>query len=186
MNLLLEYYYKKKTSHYKCFLCYYFSLYRFKTVSLLVTNFPVQGEWNKYYHLMHQHRAAYLSGRPMTWIYIREVYRLFSWFSSGSGILSSTRSHPFPSKSLSGQHPWPVIHSVIVIKVTKSRVKWAEHVARIWVMRSPYKIVVIKREGMRPLWTPKRTYAWENNIKMCLKEIGYEVVCWIHLAQNRD
>jgi hypothetical protein len=27
---------------------------------------------------------------------------------------------------------------------------------------------------------------WEDNIKMDLREIGWEVVDWMHLAQDRD
>jgi len=27
---------------------------------------------------------------------------------------------------------------------------------------------------------------WEDNIRMDLKEIGWEIVDWIHLAQDRD
>jgi hypothetical protein len=29
-------------------------------------------------------------------------------------------------------------------------------------------------------------YRWEDNIKMYLREIRWEVVDWIHLAQDRD
>jgi hypothetical protein len=36
----------------------------------------------------------------------------------------------------------------------------------------------------RPLIRPRRS--WENNIKGDLKEIGFEGVDWIHLAQGRD
>jgi hypothetical protein len=35
-----------------------------------------------------------------------------------------------------------------------------------------------------PLGTPVRR--WEDNIKMDLREIGWEIVEWIHLAQDRD
>jgi hypothetical protein len=36
----------------------------------------------------------------------------------------------------------------------------------------------------RPLRRPRRR--WEDNIKMDLREIGWEVVDWLHLAQDRD
>jgi hypothetical protein len=39
-------------------------------------------------------------------------------------------------------------------------------------------------EGRRPLGRPRRR--WEDNIKMDLREIGFEDVVWIHLAQDRD
>jgi hypothetical protein len=51
-------------------------------------------------------------------------------------------------------------------------------------MRSVYKILVLESEGKRPLRRPRRR--WEDNIRMDLKEIGWEGVCWIDLAQDRD
>jgi len=51
-------------------------------------------------------------------------------------------------------------------------------------MRNAYKILVGKPEGKRPLGRPRRR--WEDNIRMDLREIGWEVVYWIHLAQDRD
>jgi hypothetical protein len=50
-------------------------------------------------------------------------------------------------------------------------------------MKNAYKILVgnLKEE---PLW--RSNHIWEDNIKMDLKEIGPEVVDWIHLAQNTD
>jgi hypothetical protein len=43
--------------------------------------------------------------------------------------------------------------------------------------------LVGKPEGKRPLRTPK--HRWENNIKMYVKEMGFEGMDWIHLAQDR-
>jgi hypothetical protein len=37
---------------------------------------------------------------------------------------------------------------------------------------------------MRPLGRPRRR--WVDNIKMDLKEIGWDGVVWIHMAQDRD
>jgi hypothetical protein len=45
-------------------------------------------------------------------------------------------------------------------------------------------ILVGKTEGKRPLGRPK--YRWVNNIKMDLREIGWDGMDWIHLAQDRD
>jgi hypothetical protein len=39
-------------------------------------------------------------------------------------------------------------------------------------------------EGKRPLGRPRRR--WEDNTRMYLREIGWEIVDWIHLAQDRD
>jgi hypothetical protein len=51
-------------------------------------------------------------------------------------------------------------------------------------MRNAYKILIGKLEGKRPVARPRRR--WEDIIRIDLREIGWEVVEWIHLAQNRD
>jgi hypothetical protein len=47
-----------------------------------------------------------------------------------------------------------------------------------------YRLVVGKPEGKTPLERPRRR--WKNGIGMDLREIGWGVVEWIHLAQYRD
>jgi hypothetical protein len=49
---------------------------------------------------------------------------------------------------------------------------------------SPYRILVGKPEGKRPLGRPRRK--WVVNVKMDLREIGWDGVDWIGLAQDRD
>jgi hypothetical protein len=51
-------------------------------------------------------------------------------------------------------------------------------------MRNSFKILVRKFEEKRPLRRPR--YRWDNNIRMDLREIGWEDVDWIHLAQDSD
>jgi hypothetical protein len=51
-------------------------------------------------------------------------------------------------------------------------------------VRDAYNILVERPEGRRPLGRPRRR--GEDNIKMDLREIGFEDVDWIHLAQDRD
>ena len=46
------------------------------------------------------------------------------------------------------------------------------------------KVVVVKPEGKRPLWRPRRR--WDDNIKMDLQEVGCGGMDWIDLAQDRD
>jgi hypothetical protein len=41
-----------------------------------------------------------------------------------------------------------------------------------------------KPAGKRPLGKP--ICRWEDNIRMDLKETGWKVVDWMHLAQDRD
>jgi len=50
--------------------------------------------------------------------------------------------------------------------------------------RGVYRVLVVKREGTRPLGRPRRR--WEDNIKMDLQEVGCWGVDWIELAQDRD
>jgi hypothetical protein len=51
-------------------------------------------------------------------------------------------------------------------------------------MRNPYKILVGKTEGNRQLKKPWNR--WEDNIKMDLNKILWNVVDWIHLAGDTD
>jgi hypothetical protein len=72
----------------------------------------------------------------------------------------------------------------IVRVVKSSRMRWAEHVARIGEGRSVYRVQVGKPEGKRPLGRPRRR--WEDNIKMDLQEVGGSFGDWMELAQDRD
>jgi hypothetical protein len=53
------------------------------------------------------------------------------------------------------------------IRMTKSRMTWAEHVARMREKRNMYTVLVGKPEGKRPLG--KARHRWQNNIQMDLK-----------------
>jgi hypothetical protein len=50
--------------------------------------------------------------------------------------------------------------------------------------RNAYRILVEKSEGKRPLGRPRRR--WVVNIKIGLREIGWDGIDWIELAQDRD
>jgi hypothetical protein len=50
--------------------------------------------------------------------------------------------------------------------------------------RNAYRILVGKLEGRRPLGRPKRRGV--KNIKMDLREMGWDGMDGIHLAQDRD
>ncbi|KAJ4441904.1 hypothetical protein ANN_11764 [Periplaneta americana] len=62
--------------------------------------------------------------------------------------------------------------------------RWAGHVARMGESRNAYSVLVGRPEGKRPLGRPRRR--WENNIKVDLREVGYDDREWINLAQDRD
>jgi hypothetical protein len=72
-----------------------------------------------------------------------------------------------------------------IIRMIKSRrMRWEGHVARMGEKRNAYRILVGKPEGKRPLGRPRRR--WVDNIKIDLREIGWDGMDWIDLAQNRD
>jgi hypothetical protein len=72
-----------------------------------------------------------------------------------------------------------------IIRVIKSRRKrWDGRVARMGGMTNVYNILVGEPEGKRPLGTLGRK--WEDNIKMDLRKVGWEIVDWMHLAQDSE
>jgi hypothetical protein len=50
--------------------------------------------------------------------------------------------------------------------------------------RNAYRISVGNPEGKRPLGRPR--HRWVDNIKMDLREIGWDGMDWIDPAQDRD
>jgi hypothetical protein len=71
-----------------------------------------------------------------------------------------------------------------IVKVIKSRrMRWAGHGARMGEGRGVDKVLVGGLEGKSPLRRPRRR--WEDNIKLDLREMGFERENWIKLAQNR-
>jgi hypothetical protein len=74
------------------------------------------------------------------------------------------------------------------------RRRWAGHVARMGEKRNSYRILVGKPKCRRTLGRPRRR--WVVNIKIHLREIGWDRMGWdgmgwngmdcIDLAQDRD
>jgi hypothetical protein len=60
--------------------------------------------------------------------------------------------------------------SPIIIRVFKSRMTWAGHVARMGEKRGTYKVLVGKPEKKRSFGRPR--HRWEYNTKMYLQEVG--------------
>jgi hypothetical protein len=50
--------------------------------------------------------------------------------------------------------------------------------------RNAYRILVGKIEEKKPLGRPRRR--WLDNIKIDLREVGWDGVDWIDMAQDRD
>jgi hypothetical protein len=71
-----------------------------------------------------------------------------------------------------------------IIRMIKSRrMRWVGYVARMGETRNAYRILVVNPEGKRLLGRPRRR--WVDNIKMDLRDIGWDGMDWIDLAQDR-
>jgi hypothetical protein len=64
--------------------------------------------------------------------------------------------------------------------IKSRRMRWAGHVTRMGARRNAYGILVGKPEGKRALGRPRRRLV--DNIKICLREIGWDGMDWIVLA----
>jgi hypothetical protein len=62
--------------------------------------------------------------------------------------------------------------------------RWLGRVEHIGEMRNAYKMLVGKSEGKRPLGRSR--HKWEENIRMDLREVGWEFMNCKHLGLNRD
>jgi hypothetical protein len=99
-------------------------------------------------------------------------------------IFGDLSPHKFSVKSLilsDASELHKLYASPNIVRVIKS---WAGQVARIGEMKNTYKIFVGKSEGRRPLG--RHRLRWEDNIKIELREIGWEGVDWFNLNQDRD
>jgi hypothetical protein len=68
--------------------------------------------------------------------------------------------------------------------IKSRRMRWAGHVTRMGETRNAYRILVGKPEEKSPLGRQRRR--WVDNIKMDLRETGWDGMNWIELAQDRD
>ena len=71
-----------------------------------------------------------------------------------------------------------------IMRLIKSRMRWAGHVACMDEGRGVHKVLVGKPEEKRPLGRPRRR--WEDIIKMDLQEVGRGCGDWMELTQDRD
>ncbi|KAJ4434311.1 hypothetical protein ANN_22866 [Periplaneta americana] len=71
-----------------------------------------------------------------------------------------------------------------ISEIEFQRFIWAGHVARMGESRNAYRVLVGRPKGKRPLGRPRRR--WEDNIKMDLREVGYDDRDWFNLDQYRD
>ncbi|KAJ4442621.1 hypothetical protein ANN_04210 [Periplaneta americana] len=74
--------------------------------------------------------------------------------------------------------------SDIIRNIKSRRLRWAGHVTRMGESRNAYSVLVGRPRGKRPLGRPR--HRWEDNIKLDLREVGYDDRDWTNLAQDRD
>ena len=70
------------------------------------------------------------------------------------------------------------------IRVIKSRMRCAGHVARMGKRQGAYMVLVRKPEGKRPLERPR--LRWEDNIKMDIQKVGSWGMDRTELHQDKD
>ncbi|KAJ4436791.1 hypothetical protein ANN_16923 [Periplaneta americana] len=117
---------------------------------------------------MSKHHA--MEGRKWTCT-VTDRMRIISikaWMADAPGVRGGWRPHRDDSK-------------VPRCMSTKLRLRWARHVARMGESRNAYRVLVRRLEGKRPLGRTRRR--WEDNIKMDLREVGYDDRDWINLSQ---
>jgi hypothetical protein len=61
---------------------------------------------------------------------------------------------------------------------------WAGHETHIRVMRSAYSTLIGNPGRKKSLGRPR--HRWEDNIKMDLREIGWEGGDWMHMAEDME
>jgi hypothetical protein len=64
--------------------------------------------------------------------------------------------------------------------------RWAGNIAHMEEKRNVriYRVLEGKPEGLRPLGRPR--HRWEVDNRMYLREIGWDGLDWVHLAQDKD
>jgi hypothetical protein len=74
--------------------------------------------------------------------------------------------------------------SPIILRMIKSRRICVRHVARMGEKKNAYRMLVGKPEGKRSLGRPGQR--WVDNIKMDLKETGWDGMDWVDVAQDME
>ncbi|KAJ4442930.1 hypothetical protein ANN_04527 [Periplaneta americana] len=99
-----------------------------------------------------------------------EELRLSGCEGSYNGLEDHRANHTIPPFWLDDRSP--LLRHENVRPAAGSCLRWAGHVARIGESRNAYRVLVGMPEGKRPLGRSRRR--WEDNIKMDLREVGYD------------
>jgi hypothetical protein len=72
----------------------------------------------------------------------------------------------------------------LITRIRSKRMGWAGNATRMGDKRNVFRILVGKPERKRPVGRPRRR--WVDNIKIDLRERGWDGMDWIDLAEDRD
>ncbi|KAJ4432824.1 hypothetical protein ANN_21463 [Periplaneta americana] len=96
---------------------------------------------------------------------------------------TAERAFPFFSDYIIAIHCFTNTDNFVCSNVLKRRrLRWTGHVARTGETRNVYKMLVGRPEGKRPFGRPRCRK--EDNIKMDLREVGYDGRVWITLLRT--
>jgi hypothetical protein len=74
----------------------------------------------------------------------------------------------------------------IIIMIKSRRMKWTGHVAGMREKRNAYRILMANPEENKLLGRPRRRWVYTYIIKIDLREIGWDGMDFVDLAQDRD
>jgi hypothetical protein len=124
----------------------------------------------------------------LTWsLTLKEEYRLKVFENTALRRISGLKRDEVTGgwRELHSEELHNLYSSPSIIRMIKLRkIRWAEQVARMGERRNAYRRLVGKPEERRPLGRPRRK--WVDSIEMDLREIGWDGMNWIDLAQDRD
>jgi hypothetical protein len=121
-----------------------------------------------------------VSRRKLNWKRVESDWR-WTVIAASAALPAATRNLcvkkacELSDKITSSQNIIPLIQS--------RRMRWRGHVVRVGEKRNACRVLAGKTQANRSLWRPR--CRWKDNIKADIKEIIWDAVDWIDLAQNR-